>query len=61
MRFEQDEEAQHLMHAPLEHNGDRYFQYMTSRGFSLLPSYDVHQIIQEREPTKFEILRVELQ
>ena len=42
MRFEQDEEAQHLMHALLERNGDRYFQYMTSRGFRLPPGYDVH-------------------
>ena len=45
MIFEQDEEAQHLMHALLECNGDQYFQYMTSRGFRLPPSYDVHQII----------------
>ena len=36
MTFEQDEEAQWLMHALLEHNGDRYFQYMTSRGFRLV-------------------------
>ena len=49
------------MHVLLEHNGDRYFQDMTSRGFWLPPSYDVHKIIQERVPTKFEILRDELQ
>ena len=49
------------MHALLECNGDRYFQYMASRGFRLPSSYDVHQIVQEGEPTKFEILRDELQ
>ena len=58
MRFEQDEEAQCLMHVLLECNGDRYFQCMTSR----VPlGYDVHQIVQERVPNKFEILRYELQ
>ena len=60
MRFEQDEETQHLMHVLLEFNGDRYFQYMTSRGFRLLPSYDVYQIVQG-VPTKIEFLRDELQ
>ena len=49
------------MHALLEHNGERYFQYMTSRGFRLPPDYDVHQIIQEREKIEIEILRNELQ
>ena len=49
------------MHALLECNGERYFQYMTSRGFRLLPNYYVHQIVQEREPAEFEILRDKLQ
>ena len=61
MQFEQDEEAQRMMHALLERHGERYFQYMISRGFRLPPSYDVHQVFQEREPTKIEILRDELQ
>ena len=61
MRFEQDGEAQCLMHIFLECNGDKYFQLMTSRGFRLPPSYDVHKMVQERVPTKFEILRDELQ
>ena len=55
MRFEQDEEAQRMMHVLLEFHADKYFQYMTSRGFRLPPSCEVHQIIQERELTKFEI------
>lgn len=61
MRFEQDEASQRLMHKIFERNGDQYIQYMTSRGYKLPSSYDVHKIIQERVPTKYEILREELQ
>ena len=61
MRFEQDDVAQRMMHKILEHNGDQYFQYMTSRGYKLPRSYDVQQIVQERVPIEFEILRNELQ
>ena len=50
-----------MMHVLLECHGDRYFQYMTSRGFKLPLGYDVHQNIQEREPTKFEMLKNEVQ
>ena len=61
MRFEQDDVAQLLMHKLLEHNRDQYFQYMTSRGYKLPPNYDVWKIVQERVPTKLEVLREELQ
>ena len=61
MHFEQDEEAQCMMHILLECNADQYFQYMTSRGFRLPPNYDIHQLIQEREPTEVENLRNALQ
>ena len=49
------------MHKLLEHNGDQYFQYMTSRGYKLHPGYDVWKIVQERVQTELEVLREELQ
>ena len=61
MRFKQDDVSHHLMLKILECNGDQYFQYMTSKGYKPPPSYDVQQIVQERVPTKLEILREELQ
>ena len=61
MHFEQDEKAQCMMRILLEHNGYQYFQYMTSRGFRLPPDYDIHQLIQEREPIEVENLRNFLQ
>ena len=61
MHFEQDEEAQRMMRILLERNADQYFQYMTSRGFRLPPDYDIHQLIQEREPTEVECLTRALQ
>ena len=50
-----------MMHVLFESHADKYFQYMTSRGFRLPPNYDIHQIIQEREPTKYETLKNDLQ
>ena len=41
MRFEQDEVTQRMMQKLLERSGDQYYQYMTSRGYKLPPSYDV--------------------
>ena len=61
MRFEQDDVAQHLMLKLLEHNGDQYFQYLTSRRYKLPLDYDVQKIVQESVPTKLEVLREELQ
>ena len=61
MRFKQDDVAQCLMLKILKCNGDQYFQYMISRGYNLPPSNDVQKNFQERVPTKFEILREELQ
>ena len=34
---------------------------MMSRGFRLPPDYDVHQLVQRREPTEVEHLKKELQ
>ena len=48
-----------MMHKILEHNGDQYFQYMTSRGYKLPPGYDVRQIVQQRVPTELEVLQEE--
>ena len=46
VRFEQDDVAQRMMLKLLECNGDQYFQYMTSRVYSVPLGYDIHQIVQ---------------